>query len=428
MGSNSGIKILTLVQRDLLFKTAVFLLPFENFFFAPSRGWGAIAPILFCVYCIVNLPHLKESILNQRRILAFIAALVLITSLNFFVFPPDLKILMDVSRALLLGILFFISLDLHFNVHNRNPEGILKILTAAYGLCLVTGLIQVVALKFNITPLLNAHEWMAKRSTLVRQSRIQFTFTEPAFIAMHVYGVLLPLLVVFRGYKQASRLKLVFFAITVVALFWSESARFLVDSVVIAVLYCIFRMPWRNRRVVAVACAAAVVLAFSSVLFYKSHPRIKNVVTTGIYGDGSLASRYFRINASLIGYAKNKIAVLTGHGLSNIWYPFTDGYQEARAQYKSTYVREVENLKTKKPSSLLCMPVRIISELGIVVFAVILVLLFDRKHTFLYLVLIYIYLSFDSYAFYSVWIYLFFIKTDTHPGHDQIACVNAPLS
>ena len=56
------------------------------------------------------------------------------------------------------------------------------------------------------------------------------------------------------------------------------------------------------------------------------------------------------------------------------------------------------------------MPVRLVSELGVVAALLIVVLLFDRRFVFLYAVTLYVYVQFDSYAFYTLWIHVFFAK------------------
>ena len=43
---------------NILFKLAVFLIPFDNLFFAPSTGWATISPILFFIYVFFNIKYL----------------------------------------------------------------------------------------------------------------------------------------------------------------------------------------------------------------------------------------------------------------------------------------------------------------------------------------------------------------------------------
>ena len=37
-------------NNDIIFLIGIFLLPFENFFFAPSFGWATVTPIIFAIY------------------------------------------------------------------------------------------------------------------------------------------------------------------------------------------------------------------------------------------------------------------------------------------------------------------------------------------------------------------------------------------
>lgn len=42
-------------NNDIIFSIGIFLLPFENFFFAPSSGWATVTPIIFAIYILFNL-------------------------------------------------------------------------------------------------------------------------------------------------------------------------------------------------------------------------------------------------------------------------------------------------------------------------------------------------------------------------------------
>lgn len=71
---------------------------------------------------------------------------------------------------------------------------------------------------------------------------------------------------------------------------------------------------------------------------------------------------------------------------------------------------EVNQLKFFNGHSLFCMYIKIISEFGIVVLGIILISLYSKKFFLEYMIILYLYLQFDSYAFYSIWFYLYLKK------------------
>jgi len=214
----------------------------------------------------------------------------------------------------------------------------------------------------------------------------------------------------YADHREIRWLRRVFFAFVGAGLLFGSSLKFRLDSAVVLALWLGLRAPWRRPGTLRIAVLLGIVIAAAGSWFYANNPRLQGLFGRGVYADASVAARYFRIHASLIGYRKDPLAALTGHGISNLWYPFEAGYDDARASYSNPSVAELDQLDRRRPSSLLVMPIRVISELGLLVFVLILIALYDRRHPFLYAVLLYVYLGFDSYAFYAVWIYLFFTK------------------
>lgn len=396
-------------RDDRLFKIAVFLIPFENFFFAPSRGWAAIAPILFFLYCLVHVRELGQSLRNLRRVLLFVGGLIALTSLNFFWSPPDPGLLFDSSRSLALGVTFLVALDLYFNVRGRPASPIIRILVAAYCISIAFGLLQLLVINAGLRDVREVLIALSKRTTL-REPRVQFTFTEPAFISMHLYGVLLPLLVLFRGHRTAWRLRWVFFAFVTVAYLCRPSVRFLLDTMVVLSLWLLVEYSFRSKRTLAISALGLAVVGGFFALSYRTSPRVAAIVDKGVYADGSLAERWFLVNASAIGWAEHPLRTLGGWGLGNCRYPFRVGYEQAVEEYDSDNWGRIYRLREHDPNSMLCMPVRVVSEFGLIAALVILVLLYDRRRLFLFLLILYVYLPFDSLAFYTVWLYVFFVK------------------
>jgi hypothetical protein len=398
-------------RGDLLFRIGIFLLPFENFFFAPSRGWGAIAPIVFLAYGILHFRDVLRLGPEIRKILLVLGGVSAATSLNYLVFPPQLGNVIDAFRALALGIAFLVALVIHFELRAGSVASTLRLLTVAYAVSLGVGVVQFVAVRLGLDPLIAAHDAISKRSTL-GIGRIQFTFTEPSFLSMHVYGVLLPLLVFFRYRPESRRLRWVFAGFVLAGLVAVPSVRFVADTAAVAVLGLVFHLRRMSARGWVVAGLASVVVGGSLIFALHDHPRVRRIVTSGVYGDASLASRFFRIDASLRGYAMRPVSFVTGHGLGNASVPFRRGYEEAKDLFrkKRSVYREIRLLAREDTFTPYCMPIRIVSEAGILVLGALLFALFDPRRLFLFAAMLWIYLQFDSYAFYTVWLYLFFVK------------------
>ena len=49
-------KVKNLKDYDV-FKLGVVMLPFENFFFAPSSGWATITPVILFIYMLLNYKY-----------------------------------------------------------------------------------------------------------------------------------------------------------------------------------------------------------------------------------------------------------------------------------------------------------------------------------------------------------------------------------
>jgi hypothetical protein len=396
-------------RAEPLFKAGVFLIPFENFFFAPSRGWGAIAPLVFLLYCIVNVRALGSSVRRLRGVLGFVAALVGLTSLNYLHAPPDPAILFDAVRSLGLGIAFLVALDLYFHARARPPGHVIRLLVAAYCLSMLLGLVQLIVINAELTGVRDVLIELSKRTTL-RQPRVQFTFTEPAFLSMHVFGVLLPLLVVFRGHRAAWRLRWTLLAFVALAWLCQPSVRFMLDTAVVLVLWLTIRFSLRSRRNLWLTAGGLALLGAMFAAAWQASPRVRAIVRGGVYGDNSLAERWFLVNASAIGHAAQPLHAITGYGLSNCWRPFRAGYEQARAEYRGTNVAPIDWLGRNEPTNVQNLPLRLVSEFGLLGALAIFLLLFERRALFLFLVTVYVYLPFDSYAFYTVWLYVFFVK------------------
>ena len=59
------------INDDIIFRIAIFLLPFENFFFAPSSGWAALTPVVLFFYLLFNIREVFVCIKKHNKIVLF---------------------------------------------------------------------------------------------------------------------------------------------------------------------------------------------------------------------------------------------------------------------------------------------------------------------------------------------------------------------
>jgi len=398
---------------DVLFSLGILTIPFENFSFAPSGGWAAIAPVFFAAYCLWNWRRLPAAFARLQRLVLFAAVIFALTIVNWLRHPPFVAGMIDAIAAMAMGVTFLVALELRFGRH-RDPGTMFRLLALSYSLALLLGFEQWLAIHYHWDGVIEFLRDLTRRS-VVHRGRVQFGFTEPAFASMHLFGFMLPLLLLFPRHKHARELWFVFGGFIIFAAVTQFSLRVVVDSIVVGTCFLVIRFIKGPNRGLAVAGIVAMAICATFTLSNRA-PRAKAMMERGVYADGSAASRWFRIHASAIGWRQDPVSFFTGYGLSNAWVPFRQGYNDARSGYDSMYIEEIEQLRTRHDNSILCMPVRIISEFGFVMFVVIMFLLFDRRYLFLSFLVPYVYLSFDSFAFYTVWLVLFFTKFWRRPA------------
>lgn len=397
---------------EFIFLIGLFFIPFDNLFFAPTNGWAAIAPIIFFVYCIMNIKSLLNAVKKEKKLLIIIYALIVYSLILYYFYPPEFGNVIDAISTITLGVSSYLSFVIRYVIKKHNIKKDLKVLIYAYCIAIVYGVLKYIALKFNIALILNSFKFIEKRY----YDRVAFTFTEPSFITIHVFGVLL----IFYHYVCKSQKRIIavlMILFSLITIFSKSSGRFLIDLAAFFIIYSISNI-FNNKMNIKHKLSIILVIIFaiiSGTTIMLNNERMQSIAKVGIYGDPSLAARYFRINASIKGYRKEPIKALFGTGLGNSYYFLHYGYDEAVAEYKSDYMDEVIDLGKTYPDHLFCMYIRLMSEFGILMFififcAIIKSIIKYKGNLSLFLMVLWIYVQFDSYALYSIWLYLFLIK------------------
>ncbi len=404
------------LNTDLIFFLAIFLLPFENFFFAPSSGWAAISPLVLALYLFLNLKLTFHEFFRQRKIFFCFILAIIIASVTASFYQANIIDYFSSFIPLIIGAIELLAFGLFYRKH-KNLHSVANILVITYSICAVIGIFQFLALKFDNISFINFFSNLAKRDYL-GQGRVQFFFTEPSFIGLHLFGILLPI------YWLTKRRDLLFVLglISLEAVFFQSGIRVALDIIIVFSL-CAFYFILKNHHAKWLPLILlTIILGFNYA--YNSSNRIQKIIDGGVYSDGSLASRFFRIDASIEGYKKTFPKALLGFGLGNSIHPIHLGYHEAASRYTNDYTKEVEeygNLTYHDDSASYSLYTRIISEYGITLFILsfIYLLYITHKSTFpakwLYLsIILYLYLQFESWGFYALWLFILIMQNTTN--------------
>jgi len=396
------------INSDLIFLIGIFLLPFENFFFAPSSGWATITPIILAIYILFNFKLFTKEIIKFRKIIIFFIIGFILSIINYIFVGFKLVNTINTLISLGLGFVSLFSFDIYYS-KNKKLDKVIKLLIISYCISIAIGIIQFITIKFNISVLYDFFHLIFKRDYL-QYNRIQYFFTEPSFIGMHVFGILLPI------YLITKNKKLIYFIgvfCILVFLFYS-GVRILLDICIIGVIL-LFSYLIRYKKFKYVI-GIPIIFVISIIVLYNTNYRVNSIINNGIYADGSLATRYFRIQATVYGYVKDPVHFIFGYGMGNSHIPLKAGYDDAVKTYKSTYVEEVIGLGKSDftdDNVSYCLYTRIISEYGVILFiiATMYIINMTRNSNFKYkysylLITLYLYVQFESLAFYSMWIFI----------------------
>lgn len=401
-------KIRQKINNDIIFQIAIALLPFENFFFAPSSGWATITPIIFALYLLLNFKLLLNEVKKHKNIVIFFIIGMMLSIINYFFVGIHIKNLINSLITLGLGFVSLFSFDIYYT-KNKDINKIIKILLVSYTISLFFGILQYITIQFQIKALHEFFDFILKRN-YVQYWRTQYFFTEPSFIGMHVFGILLPIYFISKNKKIL--ILITTFCIT--AFLFAGGIKIFIDTCAVGIILFV-RYLIKNKKYKYIIIIPIVIIIALTIL-YNTNERFQDILSKGIYGDGSLATRYFRIQSTVLGYTKKPANLLWGYGLGNSVIPLQDGYDEAILSYKSDYMDEVGGMNDPNlvdDSLSYCLYTRFITEFGLILFviAMIYILKITKNSTFKYkysylLIILYLYLQFESYAFYSIWIYI----------------------
>ncbi len=393
----------------LLFWVGLVLVPFDNLPFALSSGWATIAPFFFFAYVCVNLDALGR--IRFRP--AYGAGLLLIFAfqgVNLLRYGVHMGALVDTLGTFTLGLFFFLALIIRYEVQKASFNEDAKVLYRAYLVAFLYGIVWLCMAAFTTDNQVGVFEFMERRY----YDRLAFSFTEPSFISMHVYGVLFLFTYFVSDRKLARKMIALGFAFVLLSILCKSSARAIVDLVVFAALL-LTRTTVVDSRHTARNAFLWVLVIGGCLVVLGSSTRLQSILMNGVNADGSMASRFFRIQCMVFGFLHDPLGLVLGFGPGNMIVPFQAGYGQAFELYTSDYVKEVSYLGVATEiDNMFCMPVRLISDFGLIVSLGFLVLIIwwakkSRIDPCVVIMTLWLYVQSDSYAFFALWLlfYLF---------------------
>ena len=161
------------LSSDIFFLIGLFLLPFENFFFAPSAGWATITPILFALYIALNLGKVLNVKAN-KDCLYFSTIIVLVNLIAYARLGFNVKNIINSLISLGLGFTSYFAMYIYYK-KNKTVDKIAKIIFIGYAITFVIGLIEYLTVKFDVQTLYSFFQFVFKRNYL-KYDRVQFFF------------------------------------------------------------------------------------------------------------------------------------------------------------------------------------------------------------------------------------------------------------
>lgn len=420
------------VLARAFFVLGVFLIPFDNLVIAPSKGWATVSPVLFFFSAFLIFIESPSRLRFSYKTIFILIFFSLISLVNYLRYPVPLSgLLMDVI-TIVCGLSFLFSMITLVGENKSISYNLfVDVVVKAYTFSLIYGVLYYLSFKLNVSPIISFFELIEKRWY---GDRFSMSFTEPSFASLHVFGVLFFIWYFFYkleyrvllSEKTLRNLNIIFYVYLLSALVIVDSMRFKIDFLffIFVVFWFVYSFKYKVYTFINLfifAVFVSIYLVYVDFDISYTDLRIYKIVSeTNFYSlvnsDASLASRFFRIFALWDGLLKQPNDLVLGYGLGNASVAFNNGYDFAMSVYTNSFVEEVNGLYQTTESQYYCMHLRIIAEFGLLVWFLIIIKLFSRKFLVLFLLLIWLYFQFDSYAFYSIWLYLFFLhinKKDT---------------
>lgn len=404
---------------DILFYIALAVLPVDGTLLGyPLPYWTPLAPWFFLAYALSNWRYLQLTLRTYLPFFLFPVLLALTSVYGWQTVAMHGNAIALSFISILLGLACLASLDIAFARKHLQIRAAITIIVCAYWFAFAVGVAQFLALKLHSDASLHYFTAMMYRRYI--QVRPQFLFAEPSYIGMHLFGVLLPLFWLTRDRRLAVLIAV--FAAAAIAM--GSGTRIIIDSVLALFLWMLSAVRFRNRKATWGFLAGSCAIAAGALSAVILEPRLNALATRGLLaGDGSMSARIFHMLAPMWSWKHDFRHFIFGWGSGNISNAVHNGYAGARRWFDShggVPNQEIDGL-ANPPIDTFTMSAysSFITEFGMLMFALLAVMILihiSRRHawnrvTVCWLALTtYLYIQFESYAFYAIWLLIFAVS------------------
>lgn len=395
----------------LTFYIGLALVPFDNLKFAPSEGWASISPYIFLLSALLffaSRPSVAIKILKRtsRANIFLLTALIVSSACSYLVLSASTSLIALNGVKLILGFSFFVSLTYVLSISNLGEKQakiasrIITILATGYAISVLFGVMQFLAIQ-GLAPAIPFDLVFSRHYP----NKVQFSFTEPSFASLHVFGIIVPSLMIFGHTRSRARNILIAsgLAILLISITSGSSLRAAIDTILFGgglLLLLPFKRKLKIVTVLAIALTPLILFPPKLIL-----DRVNRISQSNQEGDPSTIIRRFRAESAIFGMVDNPYSALFGYGFGNSGSAMNAGFNAAYEKISGHYT-EIEELGITPDGLTYSLHIKLLSEHGVLGYILIMLAAFDRRRKVLFLAICIIYLQFDSYAFYAIWIYI----------------------
>lgn len=414
-----GNSVLIRDTSDVLLILALITLPADGTRLGITMPyWTPIAPAFLILYALCNSRLSLRPIRQYLGFFLFLPLLVVVSLFGWLTIGFHGIYVFQTMCALLSGLACLVSLDVAFRLKRLDWNKAVTIVVAVYWIAFAVGVLQWMDARLGIEPVTRLFQHLMERNYVPRKP--QFLFAEPSYIGMHIFGILLPLFWLTRRKSLA--------VLTLVFAFGSAcmgvGVRILIDTMIALLLWAMVEIRWDRARNVIAALAGVGVIGVGGTLTLLHNARVQSLLQHGLMqGDFSTLARIFRSLAPMLAGLHDPVHLIFGFGMGNIKDAMLQGYDAARAVITAQggnpdgngEIRLIADTDNSTYYFTMNAYVSFITEFGIVMLIAFLILLLAyvtlnhawSKTTICWLILLcYLYIQFEGYAFYALWLYI----------------------
>lgn len=418
---------------DMVFYAAIAMLPIDGTRIGISLPyWTPISPWLFALYAVLNWRYLRDVLGRYLPFFVFPFVLIVVSTYGWSTIGIHPVQALTSFVSIVLGLCCLASLEIAIRKKRLNARSMVTVLVVAYWFAFAVGVLEYCSLQSNFDwyPIRKYFYGLFYRYYLYNGiGRPQFLFAEPSYIGMHLFGILLP---TFWQTKD-KRVGVLIPVFSIGAILMNSGTRIILDSIVALLIWLIASVNFRSWKATMAFVTGIAMLAVTSLGAVFVNLRLNALVTKGLLaGDGSMSSRIFHMLAPMWSWKHDAAHMVFGWGAGNISNAVRTGYDGALQWYSNhggLGNPEIKGL-ANPPVNVFTMSAyaSFITEFGLACF-VVLVLLFSiyiiKNHAWNRLsicwmvLLIYLYIQFESYSFYAIPFFIFGITQ--HEKHVYIS-------